>query len=68
VDRGFDHRSLKALLGAADRSGARAALIVGDQELAAGKITARPLRGGEQQTLGRDEVAGWLWALRAERT
>ncbi len=66
VDRGFDRRSLKAQLGAADRSGARAALIVGDQELAAGVVTARPLRGGDQRTLARGEVAGWLAALREE--
>jgi len=64
VDRGFGHRSLKAQLGAADRSGARAAVIVGDQELAAGTLTVRPLRGGEQRSVRRDELAGWLRALR----
>jgi histidyl-tRNA synthetase len=66
VDRGFDRRSLKAQLGVADRSGARAAVIVGDQEMASGTVTARPLRGGAQRSLRRDELAGWLLALRGE--
>ena len=36
ADRAFDGRSMKAQLKAADRSGARVALIVGPDELAAG--------------------------------
>jgi len=57
VDRGFDGRSLKAHLKAADRSGARVALIVGPDELSAGTVTLRPLRGGEQRAVPRAEVA-----------
>jgi len=45
---------------AADRSGAALALIVGEQELADGVVSVRPLRegygGGEQQTVPRDQV------------
>lgn len=43
---------LKNQLRRADQSGARWALIIGDDEMAAGKVTVKPLRGGsEQQTL-----------------
>ena len=42
----------------ADRSGARVALILGDQEIEAGTVGFKPLRGaGEQRSLGRDELA-----------
>ena len=46
ADRAFDHRSPKAQMRLADRSGARVALIVGPDELAAGEVTFRELRGG----------------------
>jgi histidyl-tRNA synthetase len=47
----------------ADASGARYALIVGEAELAAGKVGVKPLRtGGEQQMLGTDAVAALLAA------
>jgi histidyl-tRNA synthetase len=35
----------------ADASGARFAIILGDDEVAAGKITLKPLRGGGEQSL-----------------
>jgi len=44
VDRAFDGRSMKSQLKAADRSGARLAILVGPQELEAGTITIRDLR------------------------
>ncbi|HEV2219018.1 MAG TPA: His/Gly/Thr/Pro-type tRNA ligase C-terminal domain-containing protein, partial [Casimicrobiaceae bacterium] len=34
----------------ADASGARYALIIGDDEAAAGTVAVRPLRGGDEQT------------------
>src|SRR5437870_5452172 len=37
ADRAFDDRSMKAQFKLADRSGARLAVVVGDDELAAGK-------------------------------
>jgi histidyl-tRNA synthetase len=64
VDRGFEQRSLKGHLKAADRSGARAALIIGADELDAGTVTLRPLRGGEQRAVARADVATALLALR----
>ncbi len=57
ADRAFDHRSMKSQLKSADRSGAGVALIVGNDELAAGTVSLRPMRGtGEQRTVLRSEV------------
>ena len=54
VDRAFDGRSMKAQMKVADRSGARFVLIVGADELAAGAVTLRDLRGeGGQQQIAR---------------
>ncbi|HXW38231.1 MAG TPA: His/Gly/Thr/Pro-type tRNA ligase C-terminal domain-containing protein, partial [Acidimicrobiales bacterium] len=44
AERAYDQRSMKAQLKLADRSGARLALIVGPDELAAGTVSLRPLR------------------------
>src|SRR5579875_984012 len=44
-------RSLKALLRAADRQGARLAVILGGEELAAGRATLRDLVRGEDRRL-----------------
>ncbi|HLH29359.1 MAG TPA: His/Gly/Thr/Pro-type tRNA ligase C-terminal domain-containing protein, partial [Acidimicrobiales bacterium] len=44
AERAYDDRSMKAQLKLADRSGARMALIVGPDELAAGTVSVRPLR------------------------
>ena len=57
ADRAFDGRSMKSQLKSADRSGARLALIVGPDEVAAGSVSVRPLRGeGTQRTVSRAEV------------
>jgi hypothetical protein len=58
---------MKAQLRAADRSGARVALIVGNDELARGTVTLRPLRGpGEQRSVGRHELCATLVAAAAD--
>ena len=49
VDRAWDNRSMKAQMKAADRSGAILAVIVGTQELDAGEVTVRDLRGDDGQ-------------------
>ncbi len=54
VDYDPDKSSLKAQFKAADNSGARFAIIVGDSELEAGKINLKNLQSGEQQTLPLD--------------
>lgn len=51
-------RKLGKQLGAADRSGAAFAGIIGDDEVAAGSVTLKPLRvEAPQRTVARDEVA-----------
>jgi histidyl-tRNA synthetase len=56
ADRSYDRRSMKAQFKAADRSGARLALVVGEQEVTAGTVTVRDLETGEQQTVPRDGI------------
>lgn len=54
-------RSLKSQMREADRQGARFVFIIGDDELAAGKVTVRSLTGeGEQFQLLLDEAIPWL--------
>jgi histidyl-tRNA synthetase len=57
ADRGYDQRSMKSQMKSADRSAARVALIVGDDELAAGAVTVRHLRETrDQQAVPRDQI------------
>lgn len=51
VDRAFDVWLMKSQMKTADRSGAAYAVIVGTDELAAGTVTVKPLRGGGDQTV-----------------
>jgi histidyl-tRNA synthetase len=61
VDRGFENRSMKAQMKLANRSGADTALIIGDDELAAGTIVVKPLRSGEEQlTIPRSDLIDHL--------
>jgi histidyl-tRNA synthetase len=55
VELGLDGK-LKRSLELANKMGARFALIVGDNEIAAGQYTLKNMQTGEQQTVGRDEV------------
>ncbi|MDE0803458.1 MAG: histidine--tRNA ligase [Acidimicrobiales bacterium] len=64
ADRGFDGRSMKAQMKGANRSGARAAVIIGADEAAAGTVTLRDLRGdSDQQTIGRDDLVTTIRTL-----
>ena len=49
--------SFKSQMKKADRSGARLALILGEQELADATVGFKPLRGGEQRSVGRSDLA-----------
>jgi len=60
TDRAFENRSMKAQMKAADRSGAAFAVIVGTDEQAAGTVTVRPLRGGEQVAVARPDLISQL--------
>jgi histidyl-tRNA synthetase len=67
VQRAFDGRSMKSQMKLADRSGARVALLVGPQELAAGQVTMRDLRSAEyeqvQRSVTREDVTAALLAF-----
>jgi histidyl-tRNA synthetase len=64
VERAFDGRSMKSQMKLADRSGARVALLVGPQELAAGEITIRDLRSDDfeqaQLSVARKDLSAAL--------
>jgi histidyl-tRNA synthetase len=49
ADRAFDGRSMKSQMKSADRSGARLALIVGEDEAATDSVAVRDLRGDAEQ-------------------
>ena len=59
-DRAFDRRSMKAQFRSADRAGARFALVVGEQEVAAGTVTVRDLGSGEQEQIARGDAVDHL--------
>jgi histidyl-tRNA synthetase len=66
VSIGTPAAGFKAQLRHADKSGARAALIVGESELAAGKVSFKPLReGSPQQLVTVEECAELLRQMRA---
>ncbi len=65
ADRAFDGRSMGSQMKAADRSGARAAVIVGAEERAEGKLTVRDLRSGDQQKVAAMDLVEHLRALSA---
>jgi histidyl-tRNA synthetase len=52
-DRAFDRKGMRAQMKAADRSGAAVAVIVGDEEAAAGRVSLRPMRGSFDEERGQ---------------
>jgi histidyl-tRNA synthetase len=56
TDRAFGGGSMKSQMKRADRSGASVAVLFGSDEVAAGTVTVRPLRGGEQVTVARYQL------------
>jgi histidyl-tRNA synthetase len=63
ADRRFGGGSMKSQMKSADRSGARWAAIVGEDERDAGEVTLRPLvGGGEQRRIARADLVGALTA------
>jgi len=59
-DRAFDGRSMKAQMKAADRSGARYAVILGGDEVAQGICTVRDLTTSEQYTISRETIVEYF--------
>jgi histidyl-tRNA synthetase len=58
ADRRFGGGSMKAQMKAADRSGARFAVLVGPDEIASGQVALRTLRGHGTEP-GEDRAAQW---------
>ena len=52
-------RSLKSALKRADRDGFTAVAILGDDELAAGRVAVRNLRRGEQELIPAEQLPAW---------
>lgn len=60
VDIAYGGRGLKGAMKAADRSGARFALILGENELASGEVELKDLSNGSQQRMALDDVVQQL--------
>jgi histidyl-tRNA synthetase len=56
ADRAFDGRSMKSQMKQADRSGARAVVIIGEDEAAAGDVTIRDLTTHDQRRVPLDRL------------
>ncbi len=63
VDLAYGDRGLKGAMKAADRSGAAAALVLGDRELAERRVEVKNLKTGEQQQVSLDDVVTAVRAL-----
>ena len=68
ADRAYGGRSMKKQLGAADKAGARWAVIVGADEARRGMVAVRDLVSGEQSEVRREIIAAWLRARKDEAT
>jgi histidyl-tRNA synthetase len=60
ADLAFDGRSTKAQFKVADRSGARAVVVLGPDEVARGVVTVKDLATGEQREVAADDVVAAL--------
>jgi histidyl-tRNA synthetase len=66
TDLSFGDRKLGKQLAAADRAGARFALILGDDEISSGSVTVKDMRsGGDQRRISLDELVPLLRGERA---
>ena len=62
VDMAYGNRGIKGAMKAADRSGARYALVLGEQELSAESVVVKDLSNGEQETVALADVVDVLGA------
>lgn len=56
----LEERPLKAQLKMADRAGVRYAAILGERELAGGRVAIRRMSDGEQQDVALPDVSDWV--------
>jgi histidyl-tRNA synthetase len=61
ADRAYGARAFRKQMAAADKSGARYSVVLGNKELAAGKVGIKDLTTGHQIDVRRDEAAAWLF-------
>ena len=71
--RAYGGRSPKKQFAAADKSGARWAVIIGADEAQRGMVAVKDLRSGasgaaEQSEVRREEIAAWLCTRKDEAT
>ena len=62
ADMAFGGRGLKGAMKAADRSGARFAVIIGAEEREAATVAIKDLENGDQQNVAATEATDWLLA------
>jgi histidyl-tRNA synthetase len=60
ADMAFGGRGLKGAMKAADRSGARYAILVGDTERRDASVSLKNLESGEQHSVPASEATAWL--------
>ncbi|MFM8956898.1 MAG: His/Gly/Thr/Pro-type tRNA ligase C-terminal domain-containing protein, partial [Actinomycetota bacterium] len=56
ADRAYEGKSMKSQMKAADRSGARIAIIIGDDERTTNTAIIRTMDDGSQQSAQRDNL------------
>ncbi|WP_234026949.1 histidine--tRNA ligase [Erythrobacter sp. HKB08] len=62
----FARGNVKKRFNRADQSGAKAAIIIGEDELASGKLQFKDLATGEQEAVEMDDLTDRAWDLRLE--
>ena len=65
VDLAYGDRGMKGAMRAADRSGARLALVAGDRDIEAGTVGVKDLSTGTQVDVATDSVVGEVLSLLA---
>jgi histidyl-tRNA synthetase len=60
AERTYGNRSVKAQMKAADRSGARFTVILGEREAERGAVSVKDMKTSDQVEVPRQLVAGWL--------
>ena len=67
VDLAYGGKGLKGAMKAADRSGARLAVVVGERDLESGTAQVKDLATGDQRSVALEEVVGDLRAALEQR-
>jgi histidyl-tRNA synthetase len=60
VDMSYGDRALKGAMKAADKSGARFSLVIGEDEVASGQISIKDMETGEKEALAITAIADFL--------